>query len=401
MQNKILSIIILALLFGGVVFAQDAELPEVKLLPDSPLYFLKSWKESIQTFFTFGAENKAKQYLHLSEIRLAEYQKMIEMEKTEIAQKTFEKYEKQLGHALEKAGEAKEKGKSVANFEEEVGQRILVHQGVLERVLEKVPEQAKPAIEKAIEASTKEHQEALEELKLKKVSSGIDYELIRAKCLEQGGPSEFCTSLVNDLRNPKSPRAFCAEMGGPPEACEKIPLSFESFEAIEAYCLESGGPPDQCATLVGKCEEFGITTPDACFRFLSTAAITTYKTTAPTMVPAHTLPEGQMQQNRIQVGPETQSVPVPAEKRLKQRYIPGVSKVIIYFSPTCPHCANAKEWLNQHNIEYEAIDISESKAAQEELTIRTGSAGVPTIVMDGEVLIGFTEELYSEFFGME
>ncbi|MFH1401986.1 MAG: DUF5667 domain-containing protein [Parcubacteria group bacterium] len=372
---------------GMGVLAQETELPDPGLTPDSPFYFLKSWKESIQTFFTFGAENKAKQYLHLSEVRLAEYEKMVEKGKTEIAQKTFEKYEKQLNHALEKAGEAKEKGKNIAAFEKEASEKILKHQEVLERVLEKAPEQAKPAIEKAIE-----------ELKQKDIF-GQNYELVKTKCLEQGGTPEFCTSLVNDLRNPKSPRSFCAEMGGPSEMCEKIPLSFESFEAIEAYCLESGGPSDQCATLVEKCEEFGITTPDACFRFLSTAAITTYKTTAPTIVPVPALPEGQMQQERIQIAPEGETAPVGTS--IKQRYMPGVSKVIMYSLPTCPHCAEAKEWLGQHNIEYEEIDISKSEAAQEELRTRTGSAGVPTVVMDNNVLVGFSAGSFSEFFGIE
>jgi len=122
-MRKITVFIALMLMFafGANVLAQGAELPNPGLTPDSPFYFLKSWKESIQTFFTFGAENKAKQFLHLSEVRLAEYQKMIEKgilrqaqdKKLEIAQNTLEKYEKQLNQALEKVQEAKEKGRDI------------------------------------------------------------------------------------------------------------------------------------------------------------------------------------------------------------------------------------------------------------------------------------------------
>lgn len=147
-----LAILTTYFLIGGFNASAQENLTNPGILPDSPFYFLKTWKESIQTFFTFGAENKAKQHLHLAEVRLAEYQKMIEEGKTEIAAKTIEKYEKQLNHALEKAEEAKEKGKDAAKLKEEVSEKILKHQEVLNNVLDKVPEEAQKGIEKAIEA---------------------------------------------------------------------------------------------------------------------------------------------------------------------------------------------------------------------------------------------------------
>ena len=102
-----------------MALAQEVELPSPGLTPDSPFYFLKSWEEKIQLFFTFGAENKAKQYLHLSEVRLAEYKKMIEKGKTEIAEKTLDKYQKQLDRALGKSRKSKRKRKRhrrIGNF---------------------------------------------------------------------------------------------------------------------------------------------------------------------------------------------------------------------------------------------------------------------------------------------
>src|SRR4030043_1118565 len=112
MKKIIYSLILSTLLFGAIsVLAQDSDLPSPGLLPDSSFYFLKTWKETIQNFFTFGAENKAKQFLHLADVRLAEYQKMIEKGKTEIAQKTLDKNQKQLDHSLQKIEEIKNKGK--------------------------------------------------------------------------------------------------------------------------------------------------------------------------------------------------------------------------------------------------------------------------------------------------
>lgn len=130
-------------------------LPNLWLLPDFPFYFLKTWKEQIQLFFTFGAENKARQYLHLAEVRLAEYQKMIEKGKTEIAQRTLEKYQKQLNRALEKADQAQAQGKDIKDLAQRIEQATTKHLEVLQGNLEKAPEQAKKGLENAIENSGK------------------------------------------------------------------------------------------------------------------------------------------------------------------------------------------------------------------------------------------------------
>lgn len=123
---------------------QDKELSDPGLTPDSSFYFLKTWKESIQTFFTFGAENKAKQYLHLAEVRLAEYQKMIERGKSEIAQKTLDKYEKQLNQAVEKAQEAQKKG--AVDLTDMIKEKRTEHQKVLGDIFEKTPAEIKEGI---------------------------------------------------------------------------------------------------------------------------------------------------------------------------------------------------------------------------------------------------------------
>lgn len=145
---------ILIFLFAFSTLAQADNLPDAGLTLDSPFYFLKAWKETIQTFFTFGEENKAKQYLHLADVRLAEYQKMVEKGKTEIAQKTLDKYEKQLNRALDKAKELQEKGKDVKDLSQKLEQTISKHLEVLQKNLQKVPEAAKKGIEKAIENSS-------------------------------------------------------------------------------------------------------------------------------------------------------------------------------------------------------------------------------------------------------
>ena len=188
MKKIICSLVLSILLFGAIsVLAQDSDLPSPGLLPDSPFYFLKTWKEAIQNFFTFGAKNKAEQFLHLADVRLAEYQKMIEKGKTEIAEKTLAKYEKQLNQALQKIEELKNKGEDTKNISQELEDTANKHIEVLQRNLEKAPEAAQKGLENAIENSSK----AIERVggKTKKEKSCINSggEISTALCCQASG----------------------------------------------------------------------------------------------------------------------------------------------------------------------------------------------------------------------
>ncbi|MDI6903845.1 MAG: DUF5667 domain-containing protein [Methanocellales archaeon] len=88
--------------FGGVVFAQEAELPNPGLTPDSPFYFLDTLGEKIVMFFTFGAEKKAERAFKIAEEKLAEVTAMAQKGKAEALEKASKKYEEYLGIAKEK-----------------------------------------------------------------------------------------------------------------------------------------------------------------------------------------------------------------------------------------------------------------------------------------------------------
>ena len=153
MKKLLFSLVALSILIGGLtVLAQENNLPSPGITPDNPFYFLKSWKEQIQLFFTFGEENKAKQFFHLSEVRLAEYQKMIDEGKIEIARKTLEKYEKQLSRAIQNIQKMESKGKDVNDLSRELTNNTLTQITVLERNLEKVPESDREGIENALDS---------------------------------------------------------------------------------------------------------------------------------------------------------------------------------------------------------------------------------------------------------
>lgn len=393
---------------GIGVFSQETELPDPGLTPDSPFYFLEIISEEIITFFTFGDIKKAERYVTLAAERLVEAQVIAGKGKPELVEKTLQRYKNQLNNSIIKAEKAQTKGENIEEVMTRVSEVTSRHLEVLAEVYEKVPEQAKPAIENAMEVSLKGYKKAVEVLKEKGVLGEVPEEVSLPTQVPQEVRERVQTRVQQQLEiekvfegidTSKSLRDICAEQGGTPEMCKEFPLEkFESFEQIEAFCKEKGGPPEICTSLESKCREFGVTTVNECFLFLSISSIKTYQSVELKAIPMPSLSEEEMEQRRIQM--ENEGVSRETEKRLKQRYTPGVSNVIIYLTSTCPHCVMAKEWFQKNNIQYEEFDISQDEIKQNELMKKVGRLVVPIIEVEGDIMVGFNEERFSELFGI-
>ena len=68
----------------------------------------------------------------------------------------------------------------------------------------------------------------------------------------------------------------------------------------------------------------------------------------------------------------------------------------VYSTPTCPYCVTLKEYLKEHNIEFEDIDVSQDEKAQDEMIDKSGQMGVPVVDIDGEIVIGFNKEIINQ-----
>ena len=66
-------------------------------------------------------------------------------------------------------------------------------------------------------------------------------------------------------------------------------------------------------------------------------------------------------------------------------------KVVIYSTPTWPHCKRAKEYLSRKNIPYDDIDVAQDREAGKEMIKKSGQMGVPVIIIDGQVVVGFNQ----------
>ncbi|HXY74892.1 MAG TPA: Uxx-star family glutaredoxin-like (seleno)protein [Dehalococcoidales bacterium] len=63
--------------------------------------------------------------------------------------------------------------------------------------------------------------------------------------------------------------------------------------------------------------------------------------------------------------------------------------VEIYTSPTCGYCHQAKQYFKANNIPFIEHDVASDREAAQRMVKLTGQMGVPVIIIDGEIIIGF------------
>ncbi len=66
-------------------------------------------------------------------------------------------------------------------------------------------------------------------------------------------------------------------------------------------------------------------------------------------------------------------------------------QIVIYSTPTCPICKRAKEYLTKKGIPYQEIDVAGDRKAVQEMIQKSGQMGVPVIIVDGELMVGFNQ----------
>ena len=78
-----------------------------------------------------------------------------------------------------------------------------------------------------------------------------------------------------------------------------------------------------------------------------------------------------------------------------------MAKVIMYTTPTCVYCKAAKEFFQEHSVQYEEKDVVQDEQAREDMIQKSGQLGVPVIDIDGEIVIGFDKKRLSELLGIK
>lgn len=74
--------------------------------------------------------------------------------------------------------------------------------------------------------------------------------------------------------------------------------------------------------------------------------------------------------------------------------------VKVYSTPTCPWCIRVKQFLGDNNIVFENYDVSADRAKADEMVEKSGQMGVPVVMIDDEVIVGFDKDRIKRALGI-
>ncbi|PKL65854.1 MAG: glutaredoxin [Methanomicrobiales archaeon HGW-Methanomicrobiales-3] len=76
-----------------------------------------------------------------------------------------------------------------------------------------------------------------------------------------------------------------------------------------------------------------------------------------------------------------------------------MTRVTVYSTQNCPYCRMAKAFLDKYAVPYESLDVGADIEAAKKMIELSGQRGVPVIVVDDEVIVGFDAQRLTELFG--
>ena len=70
--------------------------------------------------------------------------------------------------------------------------------------------------------------------------------------------------------------------------------------------------------------------------------------------------------------------------------------VVVYTTPTCPHCTTAKNYLKGLKIPFKDINVVQDQKMAEAMVKKSGQQGVPQIEINGKMIVGFNKQKIDE-----
>ena len=74
--------------------------------------------------------------------------------------------------------------------------------------------------------------------------------------------------------------------------------------------------------------------------------------------------------------------------------------VTIYSTPTCHFCHIAKDFFKAKNVAYTEFDVASNLEKRKEMVQKSGQLGVPVIIIDGDVTVGFNQPKIAQLLGL-
>lgn len=226
------SVIVISFLILGILFASPVSVSaETKagIKPGSFFYFFDTTFEKINLFFTFNPEKKAQKNLEYADERLAEAEAVAQEKNTDAVKTAVAGYESNIALAAEESSQIKDKGKT-EELLNSIADNTSKHQEILAEVLNKVPDEAKDAIIKAIEVSRKGQEEALKQIAdLKGEVEQLKKEVAELKQNDKENQSDEIEKLKKEIEElKKKPSSIPAPVVSAPKSTSPIPTTTDN-----------------------------------------------------------------------------------------------------------------------------------------------------------------------------
>ena len=77
-----------------------------------------------------------------------------------------------------------------------------------------------------------------------------------------------------------------------------------------------------------------------------------------------------------------------------------MKNVIIYSTPTCHFCHLAKDFFKANNIAFTEYDVASNLEKRKEMVTKSGQMGVPVIIIDDQMTVGFDKHTIAKQLGI-
>lgn len=77
-----------------------------------------------------------------------------------------------------------------------------------------------------------------------------------------------------------------------------------------------------------------------------------------------------------------------------------MAEVIIYSTPSCVYCNAAKAFFSEKGITYTEHNVAADAEKRKEMIEKSGQMGVPVIVIDGQLIVGFNKPVVAKALGL-
>lgn len=77
-----------------------------------------------------------------------------------------------------------------------------------------------------------------------------------------------------------------------------------------------------------------------------------------------------------------------------------MKQVSIYSTPSCTYCKSAKEFFAENNVAFQEYNVADDMVRRQEMIERSGQMGVPVIIIDQNIVVGYNKTKLTELLGL-